>query len=64
MLGAGLHEQQFESIVATAIKIWQQEGHDQYECANLVAYMRLFREKKMDFTCLIVSKLIRLCYGG
>lgn len=49
MLGAGLREQQFESIVATAIKIWQQEGHDQYECANLVAYMRLFREKKNGF---------------
>ncbi|CAG8845353.1 7182_t:CDS:2, partial [Racocetra persica] len=35
--GAGLREQQFQSIVITAIKIWQQEGHDQYECANLVA---------------------------
>ncbi|CAG8679938.1 2185_t:CDS:1, partial [Ambispora gerdemannii] len=32
-----------------AIKIWQQEGHDQYECANLVAYMRAFREKKTGF---------------
>ncbi|CAG8764683.1 12360_t:CDS:2, partial [Gigaspora rosea] len=44
--GVGLREQQFESIVMTAIQIWQQEGHDQYECANLVVYMRLFHEKK------------------
>ncbi|CAG8788168.1 17244_t:CDS:2, partial [Cetraspora pellucida] len=33
--GAGLREQQFQSIVITTIKIWQQEGHNQYECANL-----------------------------
>lgn len=47
--GAGLREQQFESIVTNAIKIWQQEGHDKYECANLAAHMRLFYEKKKGF---------------
>ncbi|CAG8457809.1 42767_t:CDS:2 [Gigaspora margarita] len=39
--GAGLREHRFETI--------QQEGHDQYECTNLVAYMRLFCERKPGF---------------
>lgn len=62
--GAGLRGHQFELIVATAIKIWQQEGYDKSECAHLVAHMRLFYEKNLDLTCLIVLKLILLYYGG
>ncbi|CAG8818181.1 14812_t:CDS:2, partial [Gigaspora margarita] len=46
---AGLRGHQFELIVATAIKIWQQEGYDKSECAHLVAHMRLFCEKKPGF---------------
>lgn len=61
MLGAGLHEKQFQEIAKIAIQIWKFEGYDQYECTNLVAYMRLFREKK---NCPIVLTMIRLCCGG
>ncbi|CAG8476722.1 29486_t:CDS:2 [Gigaspora margarita] len=35
--GVGLHEQQFESIVKTAIQIWQEEKYNKYECAKQVA---------------------------
>ncbi|CAG8805987.1 12242_t:CDS:2, partial [Racocetra persica] len=44
-----LREQQFQTIAKTAITIWQQEGYDQYECANLVSYMQQFREKEDGF---------------
>ena len=49
MVGAGLHEKQFYKIAQTAIQIWKCEGYDLNECANLIAYMRLFREKKDGF---------------
>ncbi|CAG8820904.1 9265_t:CDS:2, partial [Racocetra persica] len=47
--GIGLREQQFQTIAKAAIKIWQEKGHDQYECADLVALMRQFREKEDGF---------------
>ncbi|CAG8849641.1 26414_t:CDS:1, partial [Racocetra persica] len=46
---AGLREQHFQVVAETAIKLWQEEGKDQYECADLVAYMRRFLEKDEGF---------------
>ncbi|CAG8464086.1 10197_t:CDS:2 [Scutellospora calospora] len=46
---ARLREQHFQVVAETAIKLWQEEGKDQYECADLVAYMRRFLEKDEGF---------------
>ena len=44
-----MREQHFQVVAETAIKLWQEEGKDQYECADLVAYMRRFLEKDEGF---------------
>ena len=49
LLGAGLRESQFQEIARIAIQIWKNEDYDEYECANLIAYMRLFRKKEDGF---------------
>ncbi|CAG8557112.1 35729_t:CDS:2, partial [Racocetra persica] len=45
----GLREKQFHKIAQIAIQIWKCKGYDLNECANLIAYMRLFKEKKDGF---------------